>query len=323
MFRTELTPHKSPAPVHLQHALLTIGSCFSETIGNRLTENKFNCRANPFGVIYNPHSIHQALRYAVNNQLPPDHTFFSNHDIHLNYEFHSSFGSLSSSAMRTRLAETIGSIHQFLKKADWLMVTYGTAWIYIRKDTGDIVANCHKMPPVHFQKELFTQKKLIDSFEGFYKELKIFNPGVHIILTVSPVRHVKDSLELNSVSKSVLRLACHTLSELHNDVFYFPAYELLLDDLRDYRFYQPDMLHPSAEAEEYIWQKFSETFFDDAARSFLREWKPILQALRHKPFHPASKAHRHFVQQTIRKLETLKAMVNVEAELAQLKDQLQ
>ncbi len=322
MFRTELTPKQAGISITRKHKLLTTGSCFADSIGSSLEAYKFNCLTNPFGVMYNPHSIHKALRYAIHNQVPAEHTYLLNQNIHLNYDFHSAFGSLHKNTLVKNLTETIGATHYFLKNCNWLLLTYGTAWVYSRTDTGDIVANCHKMPSSLFQKELFTQKKFLESFESFYKELSALNPTINLILTVSPVRHLKDSLELNSVSKAILRLACHTLSILYDRVFYFPAFEIMLDDLRDYRFYKPDMIHPSAEAEAYIWQKFLNTFVDEPTRQFVAEWNAVLSAIRHKPFHAASPAHQQFIKETIIKLEAFSNTINVDEELELLKRQL-
>jgi hypothetical protein len=202
------------------------------------------------------------------------------------------------------------------------MITYGTAWTYTRKDTGEVVANCHKVPAHQFEKELCTQKRMLDSFGECYSKLKAFNPNLNIILTVSPVRHLKDTLELNSVSKSVLRLTCHTLTQQHADVHYFPAYEILLDDLRDYRFYKSDMIHPSADAEEYIWAKFCRQYVDDHTLAFLEKWKKIRSALQHKPLHVTSSAHQEFLQGLLAQLHELREVVSVDEEMESIKKQL-
>jgi hypothetical protein len=162
----------------------------------------------------------------------------------------------------------------------------------------------------------------LDSFDPMYRGLKSINPNINILLTVSPVRHIKDTLELNSVSKSVLRVACHTIAEQYGDVNYFPAYEIMMDDLRDYRFYKADMIHPSHVAEQYIWQKFAEKYFDEELTTFLEKWGEIQSALAHKPFHPISTAHQHFLKEMLKKLEELKGIVNVDEEVALLSKQL-
>lgn len=321
-FRTVLNAGVSTHTISLSDKILTLGSCFADAIGSRLIQSKVQALANPFGVLYNPHSIHRLLQYAVFNEPVPEHTFLKHHDIYLNYDFHSELSALQKETLQHTLRNMIGSTHHFLKDARWLLITYGTAWIYERTDTGEIVANCHKQPANQFQKSLLTQKKIIQSFDTIYKTLKEFNPDIRIILTVSPVRHIKDTLELNSVSKSILRVACHSLQETYNDVEYYPAYELQLDDLRDYRFYKPDMIHPSKEAEDYIWEQFSVRYFDAPLKGFIEKWKNIQQALAHKPFHPASDAHQKFLKDTLKKLEELKSWINVDEEIAFVKAQL-
>jgi hypothetical protein len=221
------------------------------------------------------------------------------------------------------LKDIAGSSHYQLAGAEWLMITYGTAWVYERKETGEVVANCHKMPNTLFTKSLLSQQAIADSFDAVYKELKKFNPAIKIILTLSPVRHVKDTLELNSVSKSVVRAACHVISGSFADVSYFPAYEIMMDDLRDYRFYKADMIHPTDVAEEYIWEKFSEKYFSVELKLFLSQWKEIQQAINHRPFHPTSVAHQSFLKETLKRLESLKEMVDVEDELTLIKSRLE
>lgn len=312
----------SPDTFDIDQSIVTMGSCFADSIGSRLLQFKLQALVNPFGVIYSPPAIHKALRYAIFNEPVPPHTFVQNQDVHLNYDFHSEFSSLRLEDLQNHLKETIGTTHYFLNNARWLVLTYGTAFVYERNDTGEIVANCHKQPTTLFRKSLLTQQQITNSFQSLYRELKQFNPSIRIILTVSPVRHIKDTLELNSVSKSLLRVACHTLTEAFPDVVYFPAYEILLDDLRDYRFYKNDMLHPTTEAEDYIWEHFMATYGSQNLNSFIEKWKSIQQALSHKPFQPASAAHQKFIRDTLHKLDELKSVVDVEKELTILKNQL-
>jgi len=258
----------------------------------------------------------------LHNQIVPENTYVENQELIVNYDFHSSFSALKRPDIELKIRETIGASHYFLKDAKWIFITYGTAWVYERKDTGEIVSNCHKMPASGFTKSLLSQKKVLESFDEFYKDLKTFNPSCKLILTVSPVRHVKDTLQLNSVSKSVLRLACQSIAETYSDAFYFPSYEIMLDDLRDYRFYKPDMIHPSDEAEEYIWNQFADSYFDNSTKEFIKKWMPIHTALQHKPFHLSSTAHQAFLTKTLAQLEELSKTVNVDNEIALIKNQL-
>ncbi len=321
-FRTTLNASVSKHTFNLSDRILTIGSCFSDAIGGRMADSKINTLVNPFGTVYNPHSIHKLIRYAIFNEPVADHTHLTHGDVHLNYDFHSELSALTADELRNRLVNSIGTAHHFIKDAQWLMITFGTAWVYERNDTREIVANCHKQPASSFSKYLLTQKKILESFASMHDDLKRFNPKIHIILTVSPVRHLKDTLELNSVSKSVLRLACHTLQETYDNVSYFPAYEILLDDLRDYRFYKSDMIHPTTEAENYIWEKFVESYFSPELRDFVETWKSLRTALNHKPFHPASKAHQQILRDTLKRLVALQSKVDVRGEIEKLKESL-
>lgn len=322
MFRTEVHISPSTNKINISEKILTAGSCFSDSIGKELIENKFNVLVNPFGTNFNPNSIHKTLRYAIHNQVVPEHTYLENKGVHANYDFHSSFSALTRIKVSESLKESIGTTHYFLKDSQWIFLTYGTAWVYERNDTGDIVANCHKVPASNFNKALLSQKKILESFKEFYTELKICNPTVNIILTVSPVRHIKDTLQLNSVSKSVLRLACQTITETYPDVYYFPSFEIMMDDLRDYRFYKSDMIHPSEEAERYIFDKFSTTYFDEDTLQFKKQWQPLRQAIKHKPFLPEAENHQQFLRKTLGQLESLQLKVDLSNEIRIIKSQL-
>lgn len=321
-FRTVVSPGSSSAKMGLSDKILTIGSCFADVIGSRLHLNKLDVTANPFGVLYNPHSIFKAVRYAIFNESPAPHTFLQQQDVCLNYDFHSEVSSLEPRKLHVQLQEIIGASHYFLSQAQWLIITFGSAWTYERNDTGEIVANCHKMPVQLFSKSLLREPDVIASFDSMYADLLKINPQIRIILTVSPVRHIKETLELNSVSKSILRTACHTLTEKYSVVEYFPAYEIMMDDLRDYRFYKEDMIHPTEMAEDYIWQKFAARHFTPELDEFIQQWTKIRQALDHRPFHPASTSHQSFLKETLKKLEDLQRFINVDQEIATLKSQI-
>lgn len=322
-FRTVVSPGASMVKMGISDRILTIGSCFANTIGSRLQLNKLKVAPNPFGVLFNPHSIHKALRYAIFNESPPQHSFLQQQDIYLNYDFHSEISSLDAYKLQIQLKEIIGACHYFLSQAQWLILTFGTAWVYERNDTGEIVANCHKVPGQFFSKALLKEPDIIASFESIYADLLKINPHLRIILTVSPVRHTKDTLELNSVSKSILRTACFSLSEKYSVVEYFPAYEMMMDDLRDYRFYKEDMIHPTEAAEDYIWEKFAMRYFTPELNEFIQQWAKVRHALAHRPFHPASIAHQTFLKETLKKLEDLQRFVNVDKEISTLKSQLE
>lgn len=321
-FRTIVKPRVSKHTFSLHDALLTAGSCFAEAIGSRLASHKVRTLANPFGVIYNPVALHKAIKYALFNEAVPELTFLERDGVHVSYDFHSSISAGDKNALRKLLLEITGATHHFIRDARAIILTYGTAWVYTRNDTGEIVANCHKVPASEFTKSLLSRKQIIASFDDLYNNLKAFNPSCRVIVTVSPVRHLRDTPEGNSVSKAILRSACDVIAQSYQDAGYYPAFEIMMDDLRDYRFYKRDMIHPTEEAEDYIWDHFAETYFDDETRAFFEEWKGIRSALSHRPFHPESPSHQLFLRDTLKKLEALSHRVNVAEEIAEIKGQL-
>jgi hypothetical protein len=321
-FRTIVSPTPSRHKISLKNAVFTTGSCFADVIGFRLQKSKFNVSVNPFGTTYNPLSIHKGILYGLRNELPPDPSYLSRESVHLNYDFHSCFSALEKAALTESIRNAIETNHLFLKSADRILITYGTAWVYVLANSGELVNNCHKIPSGNFQKNLLTENEIVESFNSLYTETKKINPALKFILTLSPVRHLKDTLELNSVSKAVLRSACHTITKNNSDVEYFPAFEMMMDDLRDYRFYKSDMLHPTEDAESYIWENFRDSFFDQDTIDFVNEWTSFQSRLHHKPFHPQSDSHQKFLQQTLAKLIELKSKINVDSEIAAVKAQL-
>lgn len=321
-FRTVLANSPSPFPIGLSDHCLTIGSCFADNLGQLLQRHKFNSLVNPFGTSYNPISIHQVLQYAIDNAMPQPETFGELNETHFNYDFHSSFSNLNKANLEKSLSTTINKTHEYLQSTTVIFITYGTAWVYERNDNGTVVSNCHKVPASHFTKKLLTQKKILESFKGLHDQVTSLNPNIHIILTLSPVRHLKDTLELNAVSKSILRLSCHTLTELYRNVAYFPAYEIVLDDLRDYRFYDRDLLHPSPDAIEYIWKYFGKKYFPEDTLTFIKEWGEVMRALEHRPFQLHSTEHQKFIHGLISKLEKFQLKINVDKELSQLRGHL-
>jgi GSCFA family len=320
-WKTDLILSPSLQPFGLSDSIFTIGPCFAEAMGKRFVDNKFKALVNPFGTLYNPISIHHSLKSAIDIMMPANSEYIVNHDVHYHYQFHSNFSALDKPALKKKINESLQACNQFVKTSNYLIITYGSAFVYIQNELDMVVANCHKMPASHFSKHLLKVEVITDSFFHIYRKLKSFNPNLKIILTVSPVRHLKDTLELNSVSKSTLRLACHQLVEKF-DVDYFPAYEIMMDDLRDYRFYKTDRIHPTEEAEEYIWSKFAEKYFDENTKGFLETWKEIKTALAHRPSYPSTVSHQVFLKSTLKKLEGLNNKIDVSEEIKSIRSQL-
>ncbi|MDQ4140076.1 MAG: GSCFA domain-containing protein [Bacteroidota bacterium] len=321
-FRTELNLPPQNKRLSLQTPVFTAGSCFAEVMGQKIQQYKVPSLVNPFGTIFNPVSLFTLLQASLKPQPEFTGELVQREDIWLAYDFHSSFAAHSRSELLTQIQQTLGQSHSFLQRADTLILTFGTAIGYFHRASNKLVANCHKIPQSQFQKRLLSVPEITTAFNYFYQALQQINSNAQIILTVSPVRHLKETIEGNSVSKSVLRVVCHELKEQYAAVDYFPAYELLLDDLRDYRFYKPDMIHPTEVAEEYIWGKFKTAYFDNDFQQFTEKWDKIRQALAHKPFHPESVSHQQFLRKVLRQLEELNTKVDCQAEISTLKKQL-
>lgn len=322
-FRTELILNKAAHPLSLSDRILSMGSCFSQLMAKQLSINKFSNSIEPFGTVYNPMAIHKLLNAAIENRAPSAEGLVQRDDRWFHFDFHSQFTGPSGSSLQLKLQELIENTHTALQSVTCVLLTYGTAWVYTLRDSGAIVANCHKMPQALFYKRLLAPAEIVNSFKVLFDSIKSIHPTMRFILSVSPVRHLKDSLELNSLSKSCLRIATHEITTTFQNVDYFPAYELLLDDLRDYRFYAADMIHPSAQAEAYIWQKFSGRYLDSATIALLAKWQSVRMALMHRPFDPTSISSRRFREETLKKLKELRSQLDVEAEIGELIRQLE
>ncbi len=323
MFRTPIKVTSPNKYISLNDSLFFVGSCFAKAVGERFRQNKFDTCINPFGTLYNPISVFSLLLNAINQSVPDDDTYLINQEVHFNYQFHSDFSSETKEGLQAQIKKTLKSTRNYLKHCNWVVITLGSAFGYECKETERIVANCHKMPAQLFRRRLLSPNGITEQFEQLYNALKVLNPKINCILTVSPVRHLRDTLVQNSVSKSALRLATHSIQERYpGDVHYFPSYEILIDELRDYRFYQSDMLHPSEVAEDYIWQKVTEYYLDSDAQQFIKTWNPIYKAMHHRAFRPSSEAHQKFLQNTINRLKQLNKQVDVGTEIHELEQQL-
>lgn len=322
MFRTELplTPHPQQLP--LSARVLTLGSCFSDSIGSRLRDFKVATMVNPFGTVFNPISACKLLRAAAGEDTDWQQHLVEARGRWQSHDLHAEVGADNPVELLQHVQTLTRETGVFLATADAVVLTLGSAYAYRLRETDEIISNCHKLPAEKFTKELLTADEIIAAVAETHAYLRRINPRLRFILTVSPVRHVKDTLVLNSVSKSMLRVACHYLSDLLPDVTYFPAYELLLDDLRDYRFYSSDMLHPSEVAENYIWERFTRTYFDAAFGRFKKEWETIRQALGHRPLYAAAPEHRQFLEGTLERLRRLSSQADVRMEMLHVEREL-
>ena len=303
------TPVELPADLpRLSHAdkLMLLGSCFANNIGARLTDAKFRCNLNPYGVLYNPLSISAALReIVVGKRYDADSLFFFRELWHSPMH-HGDFSSSDMEESLEHINRRLQEAHKDISRLDYLLLTFGTAWVYESKATGRIVANCHKQPESCFTRRMLSVNEVILDYTSLLSGLLALNPQLKVIFTVSPIRHVRDGMHANSLSKATLLLAIEQLkAAFPGHVFYFPAYELLMDELRDYRFYAEDMVHPSEVAVRYVWERFVQTCISKEALQIMEESENIRKALSHKPFHPDSEEYKRFLEQIVLKIDQL------------------
>ena len=317
MFQLSFPIPVSKDKIQLSDNVISIGSCFAESIGVNLKDYKFNVTTNPFGTIYNPISLSQLL----SNEIEEGAVIEQN-GIFYHWHAHGEVSALNKASLDTMIASKRSLFQDTLISADWLIITLGSAFAYRLKDSGRVVANCHKVPQTRFTKELLAVEDVIQKLGNTFELMSSRNPKLKIILTVSPVRHIRDGLIENNRSKARLIEVVQSLSWSSDRIKYFPAFEIMIDELRDYRFYSKDRVHPSNEAIEYIWSRFCETYFDEETSQFVKEWQSIRSALQHRPFHPQSKEHQAFIRSTVSKLKALSSKVDVSAEVSLLESQL-
>ena len=297
---TPVSIPKSEVNLTHQETILLVGSCFAQNIGERLVDKKFNVTINPNGIIYNPISIVNALKRITEEKEYTEEELFQHNEKWISFNHHGSFSSFDKSECITNINGPLKEANDKLKRTKTIFITFGSAWIYEYPEFG-IVANCHKIPNKQFTKRLLTVKEILLAFETIKEELKGFN----IVFTISPVRHAKDGLHENNLSKSTLHLAINNLVEQNDNYQYFPAYELVVDELRDYRFYKDDLVHPTVLAIDYVWDKFSECYFNQATLALNEQLQQIKMAVNHKPFHFESDEHQKFISTYVTKIEKL------------------
>jgi len=284
-FRTELKLNKHNSSITHSDSILAIGSCFVEHIGEKLSQLKFNINSNPFGIIFNPYSIAKILNNGLDKPIKLDKEcdVLEQNGIFKSYDFHSKFNATSYNGFIKKVDAQNTETNDQLKNNSYVFLTFGTAWVYRLIDANKVVANCQKVAQSNFTKELLDLNELIDIYSQLIKEMITVNPKLKIVLTVSPVRHIKDGIIENNQSKSILLLLCKALGDdFKQNVIYFPSYEIQMDDLRDYRFYNADLIHPNQIAIDYIFEQFSHFFFEDKTTQLLKKIEKIIRLEKHK-----------------------------------------
>ena len=306
---------------HLSHAddIVSMGSCFADRIGNLLKQSGFYVEQNPFGVLYNPMSVVKALELLWYDIPFKEDDLFEYQGLYSSFMHHTSFSGSDKDAVLQRIRSVNHRASEALHDATCLMITFGTSWVYALAETGKIVANCHKLPDYHFVRRRLEVDEIVDYYTSFFETVFQEKPDLKVLMTVSPIRHFKDGAHENTLSKAVLHLAIDELCLRFPQIVYFPAYELLCDDLRDYRFYDEDMLHPNAVAVKYIWEAFSQFAFDKGTKDLILQLQNIYKAMQHRPLHPDDEAYVRFAQKNLAAIAVLQAQ-HPEIDLSQEQD---
>jgi hypothetical protein len=302
-FRTAVPISPAPFSMTHKHRFMSVGSCFSEHIGRRLSIHKFDTLTNPFGILFNPVSILDALQMLTRQQLVDETQLFEHNSRWHSFLHHGRFSDADKKTCLDGINTAIAAGAERLRNADFLILTFGTAHVFEYRKTGRIVANCHKLPNDDFERKRLSVAEIVAPYLALLPQLKALNPALRVLLTVSPVRHLRDGLVENQRSKATLILATDELAQAFDFVEYFPAYELLTDDLRDYRFYADDLIHPSQMAIDYIWQAFAQRYFSAATQQLNTQFFKLEQAKNHRSENPAAPEYQHFLRTQIEKIK--------------------
>ncbi|MDR0232837.1 MAG: GSCFA domain-containing protein [Dysgonamonadaceae bacterium] len=313
IFTTEIQIPSFDFKISHQDKIMMMGSCFAENIAEKMQSAGFRAYTNPFGILYNPASISKNIQTIFRSKKYAVSDLFEHQGLYHSFDHHGKFSSSSAENVVDRINKEIKEAKDYLQDASVLIITFGTAFTYFLKshipkilnvpNILGIVSNCHKLPEKTFNRRRLNINEIVEDWKSLINQLKQYNPELKLIFTVSPIRHWKDGAHENQLSKSTLLLAIDELIKQYAHCYYFPSYEIMMDELRDYRFYADDMLHPSDLAVEYIWEKFSHAFFEKKTVVLLNEWMKIRQALEHKPFNPDSEQYKSFQSQTQIKLK--------------------
>ncbi|MDX5586021.1 MAG: GSCFA domain-containing protein [Aureibaculum sp.] len=311
--RTEIPISKERSLIDYDSKLVLLGSCFSDNIGEKLAYFKFNSLVNPFGILFHPIAIENFILNSINEKQFSDKDVFCHNEIWHSFETHSVLSSSSKNELLASINSAVKHSNKQLQEATHIIITLGTSWVYRYIETDTIVANCHKIPQKKFSKELLTINEITESLDATISLIKSLQKDVSIIFTLSPIRHLKNGFIENKLSKAHLLSAIHEVTDPKDKIHYFPSYEIMMDELRDYRFYAEDMIHPNATAIQYIWERFRDTWMSDNAVKIMGEVNSIQKDLTHKPFNPDSKQHAEFldsIDAKIRHLQTTLPKIN-------------
>jgi len=306
IFRTLVSPPLSTKKINYSSKVMLLGSCFSDYMADKLVKSKFIVNNNPFGIVYNPLSVNfQLEKLMKGDEYTPDNLFLSD-GVWCSYEHHSRFSNIDKEACLENMNQNLQRSRHFLESTDLLFLTFGTSYVYYLKDSNKVVSNCHKIAAREFDRKKVTVQEIVSIYDALIQKLIQFNPNAFVVFTVSPIRHWKDGAHENQLSKAILLLAIEELCGHHPNTIYFPSYEILMDDLRDYRFYAEDMLHPNSVAIQYIWEQVKYSFMLPETLLIMKDVDKIVQARNHRPFSSQTEAFQSFVRQFYEKIQYLK-----------------
>lgn len=307
-FTTPIPIQKSSHQIDYNSKIVSLGSCFAVNIGEKFEHFKFQNTINPFGILFHPLALEKIISKAISKEkFTEENIFFHNERWHC-FDVHSDLSTSDKEDFLQTLNSNLELLHNHLSNCSHVIITLGTSWVYRKIETDKIVANCHKVPQKEFKKELLSVEEIKKSLERIVDSVLKLNPEAKIIFTISPVRHIKDGFVENQWSKANLISAVHeTISSKLSTANYFPSYEIMMDELRDYRFYAEDMIHPSQTAIDYIWKRFSETWISEEAMTTLQEIENIQKGLNHRPFNNESEQHQKFLDNLQQRIEVLKS----------------
>ncbi|MBL4746221.1 MAG: GSCFA domain-containing protein [Flavobacteriaceae bacterium] len=307
-FRTQITGKPNNQQIDYQSNILLFGSCFTENIHKKLDYFKLKSQCNPFGILFNPKAIETVITHSIQEKIYTEKdVFFANERWHC-FDVHSDLSALTKNELLDTLNQQVKNSKTAIENASHLIITLGTAWAYRFIASNTIVGNCHKIPQKQFKKELLSVDAVSNSLKNIVNLISSINPNLHLIFTVSPIRHLKDGFVENSRSKAHLIAGIHDFIETSEHLHYFPSYEIMMDDLRDYRFYTTDMLHPSELAIQYIWEQFSEVWISPNTHALQKEVATVQKGLAHRPFNPTSEQHLNFLSSLKRKMDALRLL---------------
>lgn len=306
-FRTPIRLEKLKNQISHKTPVIMLGSCFTDNVGEYLKRYLFDVTVNPFGVIYNPMSVKRGIDALLHKDKYSEKDLSFHNELWFSFDHYTKYADSDKQHALDKINSDFTAAKIKLREAGFLVITFGTAFAYRYRETGEIVCNCHKIPASQFDRFMLSPRTIIQEYQKLIGELLEINPALQIIFTVSPVRHMKDGMVENQRSKAALLLSIKELSDLFPDAAqYFPSYEIMMDDLRDYRFYNADLIHPNDQAIKYIWEKFLESAIDHEAQKILKEIDPLLKSMAHKPLHKDTDAYQKFSVQMMEKERELK-----------------